>query len=103
MQTVSTHTLDIDSLESNLAAGSAWARTNGNRVRARRHAMGLSLSQVGMLVGKPPQTIHGIETGRIVPRDYLRLAIAHSLKRDLDELFPMPSREEVAEFMDVAA
>lgn len=71
------------------------ARFWGSLVRSRREALDLTLNEVAALAGTTPQTIHKVETGKIAPRDHVRLAIAFALSAEVDTLFPMPSRATV--------
>lgn len=68
----------------------------GPNVRARREALGLTQAQLVELIdGIAVQTVSKIEIGRIVPRDYLKVAIATALHVEPDVLFPLPSRSDV--------
>lgn len=71
------------------------ARVWGRGVRVRRQALGLTLEQVAALADTTPQTIHKIETGRITPRDDLRIALSLALSDEVSNLFPMPDRRTV--------
>ena len=95
--------LDTEALNGHLAAGSPWAIANGTRLRTRRKHSNMTVRSLADAVGTTGQTIYAIEQGNLVPRDYLRLAIAHVMGCDVSELFPLPTREQVASFMDEAA
>lgn len=59
----------------------------GNRIRARRKVMGLSLRQLGKHAGVSHLAIHRIETGSTAdPRFSSVSRVARVLKLDLDEL-----------------
>lgn len=95
--------LDTESLKMSMTAGSKWAVAVGARVAARRTDLSLTVRQVATVIDVPVQTIYRVESGDLVARDYLRLALGHALVCDSAELFAMPTRAEVAEYMDVAA
>lgn len=71
------------------------ARVWGGRVQSRRKAIKLSLEDVAELAHTSKQTISRIEHGDLVPRDYMRLAIAFALQCEPAELFPLPTRQAV--------
>lgn len=95
--------IDRASLESSLAGGSRWATESGARVATRRRSLDLSVRDVADLVDVTGAYIYDLEAGKKVPGYWLRLALGHVLACDPDDLYPMPTREAVAEFMDVAA
>lgn len=95
--------LDTESLKTEMSANAKWACRVGAIVTERREALGLSVRQVAAVIDVPVQTLYRVEKGELIPRDYLRLAIAHVLAVEVVDLFPMPSRQQVAEYMDVAA
>lgn len=83
----------LDRLRSKIDAESL---TWGALVKARRRLLHLSQPQLADLVGCRVQTISKVERGQIVPRDYLKAAIALSLATEVGELFPWPTRRELA-------
>lgn len=87
-----TPTLDADILRRFV---SREARIWGTRVKARRKALGLTLEQVAEKAWTTPQTVHKVETGEIVARDHVRLAIAFALAVEHDELFSLPKRDAI--------
>lgn len=95
--------LDTDALKSTLANDSRWAHQCGARVAARRNALGLSVRYVADYIGTTVQYVHMIEAGKRVPADHLRLALAHALACDISDLYPLPTRDEVAEYVEPAA
>jgi len=48
------------------------------------------------------QTIYMIEAGQIIPKDYLRSAIAFCLGQDVDTIWPPLTRRRVGEIGQVA-
>lgn len=68
----------------------------GANVKRRRLAMNLNQEQLSRIVGCTLQTISKVERGEIVPRDYLKAAIALATATEVDELFPYPTREALA-------
>jgi transcriptional regulator with XRE-family HTH domain len=83
----------LDRLRSKIDAEAA---TWGALVKARRRLLQLSQPQLAELVGCRVQTISKVERGQIVPRDYLKAAIALNLAAEVGELFPWPTRRELA-------
>lgn len=69
----------------------AW----GLRVLERRKQLGMSQADVASLLGVRVQTISKIERGEIVPRDYLRIALAMALSVEVSELFFVATRSEI--------
>lgn len=67
------------------------AKDHGARVRGRRKALRLTLSQLAGLVGVPMQTLSKIERGEIVARPYLQAALCLHLHIEHSELFPAPT------------
>lgn len=51
--------------------------TIGSEIRRIRQAMGLTLMEFGAHVGLPWQTVHGYESGRLMPPADRLLVIAH--------------------------
>ena len=90
-------TLDSAELRDLTKPGSAWAKACGTRVRARRETLRFSRAQVAQAAGSTEMTVHRIESGALVPRDYLRLALALTLFCEVDELWPPLSREQAVE------
>jgi transcriptional regulator with XRE-family HTH domain len=84
---------DLDRLRMRMEAEAA---TWGALVKARRRLLHLSQPQLASLVGCRVQTISKVERGQIVLRDYLKAAIAVSLATEVGELFPWPTRRELA-------
>lgn len=87
--------LDTEALRSYLRT--TWVRECGQRVRARRKLFDWSLVKLSGLTGIPYQTIHKIEVGEIVAGDHLRLALAQALGCEVADLFPLPTKQRVAE------
>lgn len=74
----------------------AEALSWGALVKARRQMLRLSQPQLANLVGCRVQTISKVERGQIVARDYLKAAIAIALACEVADLFPWPTRRELA-------
>lgn len=87
--------LEDDALRTFLGPGGRWASECGARVKHRRGELNFTLQRVADLTGSTPQTIARVESGAIVPRDKLRVAIAFALFVEVDRLWPWPSRELV--------
>lgn len=67
----------------------------GERIREERIAKGWGPTHFCALIGVPLQTLHKVEVGEIVPRDYLKAAIALALDIDLAELYRWPTNREI--------
>lgn len=96
--------MDLDGLRAHVAGGCAaeW----GSRVRGRRLDQRLTQAQLAALIGDDGvtvQTISKLERGELVPRDYLKLALALALCVEVQKLFPMPARSAIARFAKRAA
>lgn len=87
--------VDLDRLRNYFGKSSTYRKACGARVKQRRKDLGLTLAQVGGLVGVPFQTIHKVENGDIDARDYLKAAIALRLGVPIEELFPWPTRTDL--------
>ncbi len=74
-----------------------WARKCGNLVRSRRELLNLTPAQLAEAAGVSRPTLSKIENGKLLPRDYMRISVAHSLGCRVDDLWPWPSREKVVE------
>lgn len=95
--TRSLEVLDVTAVREYLRPGGPWARETGARVAARRKELGLSEEQTAVSVGCTGNAIRMIESGRIVPRDYLRHSLAFLLAREVADLWPPVSRRCIAE------
>jgi len=87
---VSLEVIDSAALREYLRPGGPWATECGQRVRKYRHQLGEKHTEtwLGAAVGKSAQTIRMVEAGQIVPRDYLRAAIAFALGKDSEIIWP---------------
>lgn len=94
--------IDTPALREYLGANGPWAKECGERVAKFRQQMGQSETWLAAVVGTTAQSIRMIEAGRIVPREYLRAAIAFALGKDLDTIWPPLSRSRVGEIGQVA-
>lgn len=72
-----------------------WSKECGDRVRKARIEIGVTQQKLAETIPCPFQTISKVERGEIVPRDYLRAAIALRLCKEVHELWPYPSRERL--------
>lgn len=71
------------------------AREWGIRVDERMKSLGVKEADLARLAGTTPQTIHKIRTGKLAPREYLRVMIAFSLATEPGDLFPAATRARV--------
>lgn len=65
--------------------------TWGAAVRKRREKRGLSQAQLARACDTSQQTIAKIETGKLIPRDRLKVVIAARLGVAVADLFAWPS------------
>lgn len=99
METVA---IDAPALREYLGPNGPWARESGERVAKFRKRMAQSETWLAAAVGTTAQTIRQVEAGKIVPRDYLRAAIAFALGQDLETIWPPITRMRVGEIAQVA-
>lgn len=92
--------LNTDKLRAAHGPGSKWAREAGERVQARRAELKVSQQWVAGAANTTLQTIFRVERGELVPRDYLRGAIAFALMTEVDDLWRPSTRDEM---FDLAA
>jgi DNA-binding XRE family transcriptional regulator len=97
---VTTRTIDTAALRSQLGPQGPWAVRAGLRVAELRKRQGLSETHLAAAVSVTATTIKQIETGNLVPRDYLRAALAWALGRDVDDIWSPIRRDDV---IDMAA
>lgn len=86
--TTTTEAIDTAALRDYLGPRGKWATAAGDKVRQRRMQAGLTTTQLAASVGVSAQTVAQIEAGQLVPRDYLRAAIAHVLRQDIEFFWP---------------
>lgn len=89
--------LDAVLLRERMRPGSEWAKASGARLADIRERRGWHQRDLAGLVGVPFETIWKAEKGDLLPRDYLRVAIAQALACDVNEIWPWPTKEWVAE------
>lgn len=103
MRIMKTEIIDAPALRAYLGPYGPWARECGERVTKYRLALaGMTEATLAELVGTSRQTIISIEAGRIVPRDYLRAAIAFALGKNSEAIWAPIKRERVREIGQVA-
>lgn len=71
------------------------AREWGIRVDERMRTLKIREADLARMAGTTPQTIHKVRTGKLMPREYLRVMIALALAADPGDLFPAPTRERI--------
>lgn len=89
--------LDTESLRTMLGPHGQWARDAGERVRDRRHSLGWSLAVLATLADTDPQTISRVETAVLVPREYLKVAIANALACEVTDLWRPVKRSDLVD------
>lgn len=95
--------IDTPALREYLGRGGPWAIECGQRVTKYRKRLGESASTTWLAasVGVSNQTIVEVEAGRLVPRDYLRAAIAFSVGQDPETIWPQLTRQRIREIGQV--
>lgn len=73
-----------------------WRADCGERLRQRRKRLGMSCSQLADLTGMTERTIRRCELGLTAARDANRIAIAHALGCEVEEIWPPLERRYVA-------
>jgi len=84
--------LDLDGVRRLLGT---WPVECGARVAARRVERGWDRSELAERVGTTEATIHRVESGKLTPRDYLKLAIAAALGSEVAEIWQFPDAASV--------
>lgn len=95
--------IDAPALREYLGPRGPWAIEAGARVKEYRlRIAGLTETVLAARVGATGQTIRMIEAGNLVPRDYLRSAIAFAVGQDVSTIWPPLTRRRVGEIGQVA-
>lgn len=94
--------IDAPALREYLGPNGPWAVEAGARVRKYRQRLERTETWLGAAVGVSATTIREIEKGGLVPRDYLRAAIAYCLGQDVETIWPPLTRLRVGEIGQVA-
>lgn len=94
--------IDTPALREHLGPLGPWALESGARVRKYRERMGQSETWLAAIVGTTGQTIRQVEAGKLVPREYLRAAIAYALGQDIETIWPPLTRRRIGEIGQVA-
>lgn len=102
MSELQVEVIDSPALREYLGPKGPWASESGERVRKYRTRAGKSETWLAAAVGVTAQTIRQIEAGNIVPRDYLRAAIAFALGQDPETIWPTLTRHRIGEIGQVA-
>lgn len=96
-----TQLIDTAALREYLGSGGPWAIEAGSKIARKRIEFGWSETRLAALVGVTATTVRQIETGTLVPREYLRAAIAFSLGQDVEFFWPPLSRRRAGEIGQV--
>jgi transcriptional regulator with XRE-family HTH domain len=67
----------------------------GLRLRARREALGLSQTQLARIADMTQQAVWQFETGKRIPLDRTKVALARALGTTPGDLFPWPPMEDL--------
>jgi transcriptional regulator with XRE-family HTH domain len=87
--------LDQEAVRSMFGPSSEWACQAGASIKARRLALGFTLQRLADLAGTTVQTIQRVETGKLIPREYLKASIAVALVLDVTDIWAWPPRHEI--------
>lgn len=88
--------IDTDLLKERLGPGGTWAKAAGQTVaRVRGDELKLSVEYLASTTGVSVTTIKRVESGDLVPRDYLRAAIAGTLRKDVADIWPPMTCEAI--------
>lgn len=99
--TTTAQLIDISALREYLGSGGPWAIDAGAKVARKRTEFGWSETRLAALVGVTATTVRQIESGALVPREYLRSAIAFSLGQDVEFFWPPLTRRRAGEIGQV--
>lgn len=103
MEATRLEVIDTPALREYLGPGGPWALECGARVRKYRTAINNANELwLAAAVGVSVQTIRSIESGLLVPRDYLRSAIAFAVGQDPETIWPSLTRRRIGEIGQVA-
>ncbi len=91
---------DIEELRT---AISGWQTTCGQLIQQRRELLGVSRRDMADLVGTTEATMQRIESGKLNPRDPLRLAIAGVLRCEVADLWPYPTCRRIHDLAQAVA
>lgn len=95
--------IDAPALREYLGPRGPWALECGDRVKKYRLRIeGMTETVLAATVGTTAQTIKMVEAGNLVPRDYLRAAIAFAVGQDVETIWPTLTRRRVGEIAQVA-
>jgi transcriptional regulator with XRE-family HTH domain len=73
-----------------------WVLASGRRLRDRRLSLDFSQDDLAGLVGVRATSISKFERGDAVPKDQVRLALAHALMCEVNDLWPPLARHYVS-------
>lgn len=106
-----TERLDTKALRGHLGPRGAWASDAATRIQDLLAILEPATKDAGFArtsawlaseVEVTETTIQSILRGELVPRDYLRAAIAWRLGKDVADIWPPMRRERVGDFLDEA-
>lgn len=75
---------------------STWSVDCGARVAAWRERRGWNRQRLAQEAGTTEATIHRIESGKLHPRDHLKLAVAVALQVEVADIWEFPKRATIA-------
>lgn len=72
-----------------------WSVDCGARVTEWRQRLGWDRQRLAHAAGCTEATIHRIESGKLHPRDHLKLAVAAALEVEVADIWEFPKRSDV--------
>lgn len=73
-----------------------WSLKSGQRLRERRKLLGMSQEDLAGMVGVRATSISKFEYGQATPKDQVRLALAHALACEVNDIWAPLDRHYVS-------
>lgn len=73
-----------------------WSLQSGARLRDRRKALKLSQDRLAAMVGVRATSISKFEYGQATPKDQIRIALAHALMCEVNDIWPPLDRQYIS-------
>lgn len=89
MRTTGDPVVDLDEVRKLV---SVWSVDCGARVAEWRRRLGWDRQRLARAAGCTEATIHRIESGKLHPRDHLKLAVAAALEVEVADIWEFPKR-----------
>lgn len=89
--------IDTEALRTEFRPGGEWAKESGARLRRARKDLKLTLVQFAQLADSTAATVSRVELGEVIPRFSLMAALAYVAQKEIEAIWPMPSRRRIRE------